>query len=254
MTTPHLPGKFIWFEHTSPDIGRARAFYEPLLGWHVEAMPLGPQTYHMILNGDQGIGGLLAGDAGARAYWLSHVSVTDVDDRFRAALAAGAKAVMPPADFPPVGRGATILDPAGARLSLWKSANGDRPDPEQIPVGDWLWDELWSQDAPRSLAFYEQLLGFTHEVMSMGAQGTYLVIKSPDGRGRGGIWQAEDPNTPPQWLPYVHVADCDASAAKAQSLGATLCVPPTDIPTVGRFTVVFDPQGATLALMTPLPR
>jgi predicted enzyme related to lactoylglutathione lyase len=38
------------------------------------------------------------------------------------------------------------------------------------------------------------------------------------------------------------------STDKAQSLGAKLQVPPTDIPNIGRFSVLSDPQGATFAL------
>ena len=45
-----IPGKFIWFEHVANDIAKARAFYEPLFGWHAESMPMGGQTYHMILD------------------------------------------------------------------------------------------------------------------------------------------------------------------------------------------------------------
>ena len=30
----HLPGKFVWFEHLSSDVPKARKFYETLFGWH----------------------------------------------------------------------------------------------------------------------------------------------------------------------------------------------------------------------------
>ncbi len=53
---------------------------------------------------------------------------------------------------------------------------------------------------------------------------------------------------PPHWLPYFAVTDCDASAAKAASLGAKTFVPPSDIPGTGRFAVLGDPQGATFAI------
>lgn len=45
--------------------------------------------------------------------------------------------------------------------------------------------------------------------------------------------------------------DVDALTTKAVSLGAKCWVAPTDIPNVGRFSVIADPQGAVLALMTP---
>ena len=40
-------------------------------------------------------------------------------------------------------------------------------------------------------------------------------------------------------------------AAQAQGLGARLCKAATDIPNVGRFAVLADPQGATFAVFTP---
>ena len=58
------------------------------------------------------------------------------------------------------------------------------------------------------------------------------------------------PDTPPLWVPYVAVADCDATAAQVPALGGRLIVPPTDIPQVGRFAVLLDPQQACVAFIT----
>jgi predicted enzyme related to lactoylglutathione lyase len=38
-------------------------------------------------------------------------------------------------------------------------------------------------------------------------------------------------------------------AEKASATGGKLMVPPTDIPNVGRFSVVQDPQGAVFAII-----
>ena len=54
---------------------------------------------------------------------------------------------------------------------------------------------------------------------------------------------------PPNWLPYFTVEDCDATANKAKATGGKLFMPPTDIPNVGRFSVIQDPQGATFAII-----
>jgi hypothetical protein len=48
---------------------------------------------------------------------------------------------------------------------------------------------------------------------------------------------------------YFRVNDCDASAAKATSLGGKLRVEPKDIPTVGRCAVIEDPQGASFSII-----
>jgi predicted enzyme related to lactoylglutathione lyase len=53
---------------------------------------------------------------------------------------------------------------------------------------------------------------------------------------------------PPNWLGYVDVANVDESAKRVQQLGGKVLVPGTDIPDIGRFAVIADPQGAVLAL------
>ena len=157
---------------------------------------------------------------------------------------------MPPTDFPPVGRGATLADPTGAVFSIWTSAQDDRADAEKTPVGDWHWNELMTPDEKKALAFYEGVFGYTHDSMDMGPQGTYYLLKKGEVM-RGGLMRSPMPDTPPLWMPYVAVADCDATAAKASSLGAQVIVPPTDIPNVGRFAALIDAQGACIAFMKP---
>ena len=48
---------------------------------------------------------------------------------------------------------------------------------------------------------------------------------------------------PPNWGIYIAVDDCDGTTEKATALGGRTYVPPTDIPNVGRFAVLGDPQG-----------
>lgn len=243
----HLPGKFVWFEHVCTDPGRARAFYEPLFGWHVERMPVGDRSYDMILNRNDPIGGLRSALPGMRAQWAPYLSVPSVDGSFAAAIAAGAKPLLAPSDLAPLGRAAAVADPTGAALCLWKGRADDRPDVAGVPLGDWAWNELWTPDASMAVAFYETVIGYTHDAMDM-AGGTYYVLKVGD-KPRAGVIQAHPPRTAACWLPYVEVADCDAGAARAQELGATACVPPTDVAGVGRFAVLVDPLGAAIGII-----
>jgi len=46
------------------------------------------------------------------------------------------------------------------------------------------------------------------------------------------------------------VDDVDATARQVETLGGKLLRPPEDIPGIGRFCVVQDPQGATLCAIT----
>jgi uncharacterized protein len=248
----HLPGKFVWFEHASPDVAAARRFYEDLFGWHVEAMPMGDQKYHMILNGNEGIGGLRTAVPGMASHWVSYLSVPDVDRAYAAALAAGARSTLPPTDFGTVGRAAGIVDPTGAPLALWKGSDGDRPDPPETPVGDWYWNELMTPDDQKALAFYERVFGYTHDSMEIGEQGLYYLLKTGD-KLRAGLMRLPMPDTPTMWQPYVRVADCDACSERGAALGAQVVMAPTDIPNVGRFAVLVDPQGAAIAVIAPVP-
>lgn len=245
----HLYGKFIWYEHMSQDIDRARAFYDALFGWRSELVSMGgTEPYPMIHHGVHGIGGYRKVPAEAPAHWVSYLSVPDVDASFKAVTAAGGKALMPPTDYGPVGRGAAVADPTGANFALWRGAQGDRPDLAETALGDWYWNELWTTDEKKALAFYESTFGFASEAMDMGAMGTYYVLKK-DGKSRAGLMRSTEPKAGSMWLPYVRVAACDASVAKAQSLGAQVAVPPTDIPNIGRFSVLLDPLGAPIAVI-----
>lgn len=252
-----VPGKFVWYELQCSDVPKAQAFYAELLGWKNVRFPAGPTSYEMIFVGDTPdtmIGGyvpLRKGDTrGSR--WIASVSVEDVDAVARAAAANGGKVVDPPHDVAGAGRGARIADPAGAELSLIRSTRGDAPDRDATPTGYFFWNELHTPDPPVALAFYEKTLGFGHETMKSPA-GDYHVI-SRGGVGRGGVTGHLPPGTAPHWLPYVHVHDVDASAARAQRLGGHVILPPMDIPGIGRSTVIRDGVGAVLALMKPNPR
>jgi len=250
----HLPGKFIWFEHVSPDLAQARTFYQPLFDWHVESMPMDGGSYPMILNPrNEGIGGLRQAQPGERSRWVSYLSVDDVDTRYRQALAAGAKPIQPPTEFAPVGRGAAFKDPTGAELWIWTSRDGDRPDTETPQPGDWSWNELWTPDVPMASAFYETVFGYRIDTMDMGPQGAYLLLKAGD-KPRAGLTQSAQPAAPPMWLPYVTVADCDATAEHAGRLGGQTLLGASDVPGVGRFAILLDPVGAAFAVLAPAPR
>ena len=245
------PGKFTWFEHVSSDPARARQFYEALFGWKVEAMPADGHSYDMIHNRGEGMGGLLKADAGAPNHWASYLSVDDVDASFKAALANGAKALMEPVDYAGVGRSATIADPTGAMVSLWKGAEGDREDRDPTPAGDWIWNELLTPDVNKALAFYESVFGYTHDEMKMGDGATYYILKSADGKSRAGLMKAPHADTPPMWMPYVRVEEADATAARVAPLGGKLMMAPQDVPTIGRLGALFDPLGAAIAIIQP---
>ena len=64
---------------------------------------------------------------------------------------------------------------------------------------------------------------------------------------------AEAAGAPPHWMGHVAVDDIEAIVAQAQKLGAAVHVPPREIPDMGRFAVLADPQGALFGVLTPEP-
>ena len=116
--------------------------------------------------------------------------------------------------------------------------------------GAFSWNELLTTDVAGARKFYGQLLGWQFKDMPM-ADGTYTVVGA-GGQDIGGIMHTPPAakGMPPVWGAYVTVDDVDARASQAKKLGGEVLVPPTDIPGVGRFALIRDPQGATLSLIT----
>jgi len=116
--------------------------------------------------------------------------------------------------------------------------------------GAFSWCELMTTDPTASTTFYGELLGWTVEPMNMGMP--YNVLKVGDAAIGGimGMPPGAQPGMPPMWMCYVTVADVDATVKRVEGLGGKVHMPPTDIPTVGRFSIIQDPQGAMLNLIT----
>ena len=123
------------------------------------------------------------------------------------------------------------------------------PNPFETP-GAFSWNELMTPDPEASKRFYGELFGW--RMHDAGADmGHYNVVMLEGDRGIGGI-MSMPPGTegmPPAWGVYITVDDPDATVARAQALGAQVLMPPTDIPRVGRFAWIRDPQGAAFAVM-----
>ncbi|MEZ5651253.1 MAG: VOC family protein [Burkholderiaceae bacterium] len=108
------------------------------------------------------------------------------------------------------------------------------------------WGELMTSDPDAAIAFYSQLFGWETEEMS-NPQMRYTVVKA-GGQAIGGIMAipGQAAGMPPSWFNYVTVADIDAIARKTSELGGTVMMGPQEIPEVGRFCVIRDPQGAVI--------
>ncbi len=116
--------------------------------------------------------------------------------------------------------------------------------------GVFSWNELVTTDVPAAKAFYREALGWDLSDIKAGDMG-YTMAKMGDREVAGIMTMPHDAQgMPPTWGSYVTVDDVDARVARVTSLGGKLCVAPRDIPNVGRFAIIADPQGAMLAMIT----
>jgi len=250
----HSPGSFCWVELGTTDAKAAKAFYGALFGWQPNDMPMGPdQFYTMFKLGGKDTGAMYELDKNMRAmgippHWMLYVAVSNADEAAAKAKTLGAAVVKEPFDVFDAGRMAVIRDPAGAMFCIWQ-ANRNTGIQVAGEVNALCWSELCTSDTTKAIEFYTKLFGWTTKT-STDAPQEYTEI-SNQGQPVGGIMQImkEWGNVPPTWLPYFMVANCDASVAQINQLGGATKMPPMDIPKVGRFAVVADPQGAVFQII-----
>jgi hypothetical protein len=115
--------------------------------------------------------------------------------------------------------------------------------------GRFIWHELLTTDIAASGAFYQKVLPWRIQPSSMPGYTIWMAGQTQI----GGLMAlpAEAAGAPPHWLLYMGTPNVDATCAQAQALGARVHKAATDIPNVGRFAVLADPQGATFAVFTP---
>jgi hypothetical protein len=239
-------------ELATRDGAAARRFYTSLFGWGFDDMPVGDgTTYTMLTKNGKRVGALYqmsAQQQGVPPHWNSYVTVASADDSAAQAKKLGGNVMLEPFDVLDAGRMAVVADPTGAVFSLWQPKRHIGADLVNEP-GAFCWNELYTTDPKKAADFYMGLFGWTKDARHMD-YGEYIIFNQ-GGRQMCGMMQiAKDWGpVPPHWLVYFAVADCDASVAKATSLGAKTTMPPMDIENVGRFAMLTDPEGAGFAVI-----
>ncbi|MDB5096381.1 MAG: Glyoxalase/bleomycin resistance protein/dioxygenase [Cyanobacteria bacterium RYN_339] len=110
--------------------------------------------------------------------------------------------------------------------------------------GAFVWHECYTKDIASSKKFYEELFGWRIEKSPMPDMDYYLVYVGD--KQVAGMFQPE--HVMNYWQGYVSVTDVDAAAKAAGANGAKVMMEPTDIPHIGRFSAIQDPQGAVFSL------
>jgi uncharacterized protein len=125
---------------------------------------------------------------------------------------------------------------------------------DPIARGQFVWHELVTSDLDAAAAFYGKTLGWSVQAYpdnpnyrlwtSRGVQRAGLMLLPAEARARG---------AGPHWMTYISTPEVDATTRQAEQLGGRVLVPPMDIPKVGRFAVLKDPQTAVFSVFNPIP-
>ncbi len=253
----YKPGMFSWADLSTSDVAAAKRFYGELLGWKGEDLPMGPDaSYTLVRRDGREVAGIAAQRIEEQAgkvppHWNTYFTVANVDEMAAKVKTLGGKIIAPPVDVMDAGRMAVIADPSGAVFSLWQ--------PKKLLGAAWVNDAggpCWSELATSSLdacgSFYGKLFGWTPKAERLG-ETVYTTFN--DGRELRAGMMALAPMAPKgsasRWTIYFGTENCDKRTVQAKALGAKVVVEPKEIPNVGRFSMMFDPQGALFALLQP---
>ena len=157
--------------------------------------------------------------------------------------------MVEPTDVMTTCRMAFAMDPTGAPYGIWQAGDHKGVGVYNEP-GALVWNELMTRDYEGAQAFYGSVFGFTYEEIGEGF--SYSTVKRADDgevvAGLGELDVALPSEVQASWVVYFMVEDCDASAARAVELGATVVRQPFDTP-FGRMAPLIGLQGETFSLI-----
>ena len=248
--TAYEHGVPCWIDLMSPDRAVSTRFYESLFDWQA-GEPGGPESgfYTQFTKRGLTVAGLgqqNAEMAGMPAMWTTYLAADDVAETAAKVAEAGGTLIMPVMDVFEFGKMAILMDPSGAVVGLWQGLSHIGAQLVNEP-GTMCWNELATRDLDAAESFFGELLGWTYNTSD---EGYHQIVVG--GREVGGLMamlpEMYPAEVPAHWMPYFSVADADASATSATALGATVVVPPFDLP-VGRVAIISDPLGAMFSII-----
>jgi predicted enzyme related to lactoylglutathione lyase len=246
------PGRFVWADLVTDDVGAAAEFYAATFGWTYRTYGGSDdrETYTLVLAGETAIGGMVFHEAKPdseqpSARWIGMISTENVKATTGKVEAAGGKTLVAPRKVGERGEVAVFADPEGALFGVLKSATGD-PEDFLGQVGEWVWIELWVDDAAKATDFYKSAFGYGVEAVPESPREAFRLMTGE--RFRAGVTQKNaGSKLPSVWLPYVRVADAAATVAKAKAAGGRVLLEPRPY-SGATVALIVDPSGAPFAI------
>jgi predicted enzyme related to lactoylglutathione lyase len=122
---------------------------------------------------------------------------------------------------------------------------------ESSGAGRFVWHELLTTDTAAASAFYTKVVGWTTKPWANDANYTLFMSGSKPAAGLMILPdEAKKMGAPPNWMSYIGTANVDETVTRLVALGGTVLRAAADVPDVGRFAIVRDPQGAVFGLLT----
>ncbi len=253
----YVHGQPCWVELASQDALAGKQFYSDLFGWKVQDIPIPDGVYSLLALEVEGerydVGAAYQmpadmSDQGVPTTWTVYFAVDNVDATVASVISSGGNLVLGPHDVGTAGRMALLSDPEGAQFAIWQA--GDQIGATRKDENSSLcWVELASRNGQDAKTFYASALGWESRRDAM-PDFEYTQWSVEDVPFGGMMEMTEEwGSMPAHWMLYFAVEDCDEAADKATKLGAKVCVPPTNIPDVGRFSVISDPQGGFFSVI-----
>lgn len=208
MTTHYLPGSPCWLDLAVPDVDRAEAFYGAVFGWGLAGSTY---DYHVCHLRGRAVCAVAEVCPVTPSGWTTYVATDDIARVVAAVVSEGGRVVAGPTAVP-TGERATVADPAGRVLGLWRS--------DSLP-GSQLFDEpgapCWRAVARTIGTFFGSIFGHTSTVDE-------------------------------RWPPHITVADVEETVSSVLRHGGTLVDGAQDT-TIGRQAVVADPFGVPVTVI-----
>ncbi len=115
--------------------------------------------------------------------------------------------------------------------------------------------EIGVKDAAKATAFYGSLFGWEFSPYGRAAMIGNVGPQGPNPTaGIGGHISSLGHEPHNYCVIYAQVDDLAATIAQAEKLGGKACVPPTEVPPMGAFAWIRDPEGNMVGLWKPAPR
>jgi predicted enzyme related to lactoylglutathione lyase len=244
------PSRFIRHDLMCTDVPAGTRFYGELFRWQRTEVKVMGSTVVRLTVGEQVIGAIIPFDKshGYPSHWVPYVYVESVEDCCKRIRELGGEVCFGATEIPP-GTFAMVNDPQKALFSPFTPRAGAPAEPAApAGVGEFCWDELLTTDVDSAKRFYTSLFGWKSEEWDMGPAGKYTLFKRGGDDIAGVMKMPDNEPNPPRWLSYVAVEDVDATTVRARELGGKIASPPEDIPDLGRYAVLNDPTGATIAI------